>query len=1181
MPFLADAGVTVDDPPPTPDAGMERLVHRRNVLRADWRLHRSNMVLSPSDHLLAACVAGDEAAATKALCDGADANAKTAMHTALGHAALSGSKTLVRTLLSAKADPDAINRRGESAAEAAMRAGNIIVAEELQHHQQHLVSRERAAASKASSTAAKAAPSSSQPLALPPTAVTATPAADAVVAKDFTDLDAWVQKEVNAFLSHGDEQRMRYVLQEDAKQRRAQAAAVMRSFGPGGVAGETLVVAFGGLQQRLGGGVGGGVPPYEFVRSCQRAGARHALFLRDPTRSWYCRGLGRGTVEEGGDGGGDGGGAGNGGGSSRRAWRETSTFDEMIEELQAEIRSLAPARVVTIGSSMGGYAAVRAGIALNADLAIAFSPQVLIEPKGRQAAALDPMHFDDLLSWLTVVGAVEGFELTSLVDAANRAPLSCRTRIELHVGATDAGDVFEAEMLVDAVAGRRGSKGSKGGGGGGGGGGSGGSAQRMHATLRVHPNRDHNLVVGLRDSGELHAMLVGWLAPGGGGEATAEGGAAAAGKAGGSKRGGGAGISAGPAGKKDTNKLAAVAALTAHASPAAAFESAGKHLSAGEAEKALLDIDACLRLNPTSSAAWARRAEVLVALRRYVDAMVNLQIISRGGSGLPVTEQATADAANKASAAVQQGQVKMGPQLAALAQAAGSATEAGIKVRNYERIQEIDPTNVYASFELASQRVVSANELQSKARQRRKGANSVTGVAIAREAHGFLHVLLDDIAAYSSEAAKPAAVPSLADLKGAAGGDKGAHKKLDAWLRSRRPNCPLPPQQHMDMFLGKVEMQLGMACDVVHAACSGGSSGSSIDGARVAGSANGGGGGGGGGDGGDGDGGERGSADGIERSLEHFERAVALDGGSWEVYDLVHHAIAEHPRYRGQPEAVRAAQAKVHATAVSRGVWGHPMQRPSHYIRGLLARPWHDPKALPPCRALLDAYPTIREEALELLRVDAAESRRLSPASAAGSAMVSSSSSSSSSSAVFSSYFSAVLEAGDWADVGLYYNGRRNEANAKRAPQTSELLRRNKYLRRDATSCPFGSAYFSLLRPGTRLGAHCGPTNGRLRAHLGLVVPDDEPPNGELRIICGGEERRWAEGEVLIFDDSFEHAVWNDTSKPRLVLIVDLWHPDLDTDEKRLAALNSDEERECYLGVAKRKEYGNTTQRGH
>ena len=105
--------------------------------------------------------------------------------------------------------------------------------------------------------------------------------------------------------------------------------------------------------------------------------------------------------------------------------------------------------------------------------------------------------------------------------------------------------------------------------------------------------------------------------------------------------------------------------------------------------------------------------------------------------------------------------------------------------------------------------------------------------------------------------------------------------------------------------------------------------------------------------------------------------------------------------------------------------------------------------------------------------------------------------------------------------MGLYYNGMRNDANAARAPLTSALLcSADGELRRDCTSCPLGSAYFSLLRPHTRLAAHCGPTNARLRAHLGLVVPE-----GDCEIVVGGEARRWAEGKVLLFDDSFEHEV--------------------------------------------------------
>jgi len=89
-------------------------------------------------------------------------------------------------------------------------------------------------------------------------------------------------------------------------------------------------------------------------------------------------------------------------------------------------------------------------------------------------------------------------------------------------------------------------------------------------------------------------------------------------------------------------------------------------------------------------------------------------------------------------------------------------------------------------------------------------------------------------------------------------------------------------------------------------------------------------------------------------------------------------------------------------------------------------------------------------------------------------------------------------------------------------------------------------------------------------------------PEGDCCIRCGDEPpRRWAEGGLLLFDDSFEHEVWNLTKQPRVVLIVDLWHPGLDTDAKRLAALQTDAERECYLGVVDRDEYQMTTERGH
>jgi len=82
------------------------------------------------------------------------------------------------------------------------------------------------------------------------------------------------------------------------------------------------------------------------------------------------------------------------------------------------------------------------------------------------------------------------------------------------------------------------------------------------------------------------------------------------------------------------------------------------------------------------------------------------------------------------------------------------------------------------------------------------------------------------------------------------------------------------------------------------------------------------------------------------------------------------------------------------------------------------------------------------------------------------------------------------------------------------------------------------------MHPVVHVWPHTGPTNCRIRAHLGLVVP----PGPLIRVT--NETREWIEGKFIIFDDSFEHEVWHDGSSVRLVLIVDIWHPDLTAHEK-------------------------------
>ena len=41
------------------------------------------------------------------------------------------------------------------------------------------------------------------------------------------------------------------------------------------------------------------------------------------------------------------------------------------------------------------------------------------------------------------------------------------------------------------------------------------------------------------------------------------------------------------------------------------------------------------------------------------------------------------------------------------------------------------------------------------------------------------------------------------------------------------------------------------------------------------------------------------------------------------------------------------------------------------------------------------------------------------------------------------------------------------------------------------------------------------------------------------------------EGKFVVFDDSFDHEVWHEREGDRVVLIVDLWHPDLDEAARR------------------------------
>jgi ornithine lipid ester-linked acyl 2-hydroxylase len=125
-----------------------------------------------------------------------------------------------------------------------------------------------------------------------------------------------------------------------------------------------------------------------------------------------------------------------------------------------------------------------------------------------------------------------------------------------------------------------------------------------------------------------------------------------------------------------------------------------------------------------------------------------------------------------------------------------------------------------------------------------------------------------------------------------------------------------------------------------------------------------------------------------------------------------------------------------------------------------------------------------------------------------------------------------VLTKGEeWKTFFFYSFGNKNKENCARCPETVRLLNRIPGMK---------TGMFSILSPRKHIPPHRGPYKGVLRYHLGLIIPGNET---NCRIRVGNDVRCWKEGKSLIFDDSNEHEVWNETDSYRVVLFVDFVRP--------------------------------------
>ncbi|ATU73033.1 aspartyl beta-hydroxylase [Komagataeibacter rhaeticus] len=122
-----------------------------------------------------------------------------------------------------------------------------------------------------------------------------------------------------------------------------------------------------------------------------------------------------------------------------------------------------------------------------------------------------------------------------------------------------------------------------------------------------------------------------------------------------------------------------------------------------------------------------------------------------------------------------------------------------------------------------------------------------------------------------------------------------------------------------------------------------------------------------------------------------------------------------------------------------------------------------------------------------------------------------------------------------WRSFFLEGYGYKRQENRARVPLTAALIDRIPDL------C---TASFSVLEAGCHIPRHRGMTKGMLTYHLALRVPDDRK-NCWIQIEEGTHMHvcPWTDGHSLLFDDTYNHEVWNNTGQDRYVLLIQVRRP--------------------------------------
>lgn len=171
------------------------------------------------------------------------------------------------------------------------------------------------------------------------------------------------------------------------------------------------------------------------------------------------------------------------------------------------------------------------------------------------------------------------------------------------------------------------------------------------------------------------------------------------------------------------------------------------------------------------------------------------------------------------------------------------------------------------------------------------------------------------------------------------------------------------------------------------------------------------------------------------------------------------------------------------------------------------AKPYADVRRFPELEVVTAQWQMIREEALKLF--DEGYIRAAAKHNDIG----------------FNSFFRT-----GWKRFYLKWYGDFLPSAAALCPKTAALL---------AGIPSVNAAMFTVLPPGSRLGAHRDPFAGSLRYHLGLVTPNSPDCN----IVVDGEPYYWKDGEAVMFDETYIHSAENRTDVTRVILFCDIERP--------------------------------------